>query len=54
MEVAMESRPDELMRLLGEHVPITLLIDLLCPPMAREVFRAEGGQADWLSAPRAA
>jgi hypothetical protein len=32
-----------LMRLLTERVPVTLLLDLLTPPDARELYRLEGG-----------
>lgn len=35
-----------LMRLLTERVPVTLLLDLLAPPDAEELYRVEGG-ADW-------
>ena len=37
------------MRLLADHVPVTLLLDLLAPPDSHEVFDAEGGEADWLA-----
>jgi hypothetical protein len=32
-----------LMRLLTERVPVTLLLDLLTPPDAHELYRREGG-----------
>jgi hypothetical protein len=35
-----------LMRLLTERVPVTLLLDLLTPPDAEELYRVEGG-GDW-------
>jgi hypothetical protein len=35
-----------LMRLLTERVPVTLLLDLLTPPDAAEIYRVEGG-GDW-------
>jgi hypothetical protein len=35
-----------LMRLLTERVPVTLLLDLLAPPDAAELYRTEGGD-DW-------
>ena len=35
-----------LMRLLTERVPVTLLLDLLAPPDAVELYRTEGG-TDW-------
>jgi hypothetical protein len=37
------------MRLLADHVPVTLLLDLLAPPDSREVLDTEGGEADWLA-----
>jgi hypothetical protein len=37
------------MRLLADHVPVTLLMDLVAPPDSREVFDHEGGSADWLA-----
>ena len=40
---------DTTMRLLADHVPVTLLMDLMAPPVSREVFEAEGGEADWLA-----
>lgn len=44
-----------LMRLLTERVPVTLLLDLLAPPDAEELYRTEGGSDWWvLSEPAAA
>ena len=40
---------DPTMRLLADHVPVTLLMDLLVPPNSREVLDTEGGAADWLA-----
>lgn len=40
---------DPTMRLLADHVPVTLLMDLLVPPNSREVLALEGGEADWLA-----
>jgi hypothetical protein len=37
------------MRLMRAHVPVTLLVDLLCPPDADEVYAHEGGATDWLA-----
>ena len=39
---------DRMMTLLGEGLPVTLLLDLLRPPEADEVYVVEGGTADWL------
>jgi hypothetical protein len=42
--------PDEhMMQLLAARVPVTLLLDLLVPPDAHEVFSTEGGDAGWLA-----
>jgi hypothetical protein len=41
--------PDTMMQMLADHVPVTLLLDLLAPPDARELFSTEGGEADWLA-----
>lgn len=41
--------PDTMMQMLADHVPVTLLLDLLAPPDAREVFSTEGGDAEWLA-----
>jgi hypothetical protein len=38
-----------MMHLLAARVPVTLLLDLFAPPNAHEVFRTEGGDADWLA-----
>ena len=40
---------ESMMRLLAERVPVTLLLGLLVPPDASEVFRTEGGDAHWLA-----
>ena len=40
---------DPTMRLLADHVPVTLLMDLMAPPNSREVLEAEGGDAAWLA-----
>jgi hypothetical protein len=40
---------DTTMRLLADHVPVTLLMDLMAPPVSSEVFETEGGSADWLA-----
>ena len=38
-----------MMRLLAQRVPLTLLLDLLAPPSAEELYAAEGGaQLDWV------
>jgi hypothetical protein len=42
---------DPLMAMLGDGVPVTLLLDLLRPPDADEVYVVEGGSADWLRCP---
>ena len=41
-----------MMRLLEQRVPLTLLLDLVAPPDAVELYRLEGGPVDWLPAPR--
>jgi hypothetical protein len=41
-----------MMGLLEQHVPLTLLLDLIAPPDAEEIYHVEGGPADWLPAPR--
>jgi hypothetical protein len=39
-----------MMRLLAQRVPLTLLLDLLAPPNAEELYATEGGERlDWLS-----
>jgi hypothetical protein len=35
-----------MMRLLEQRVPLTLLLDLMVPPDAAELYRLEGGGAD--------
>ena len=37
------------MRMFADHVPVTLLMDLVAPPDSHEVFDTEGGEADWLA-----
>ena len=44
---------EQMMRLLAERVPVTLLLDLLAPPDAKEMFSIEGGEASWLGGLRA-
>jgi hypothetical protein len=39
---------DRMMHMLAEGVPVTLLLDLLRPPEADEMYVVEGGSADWL------
>jgi hypothetical protein len=43
-----------MMQMLAARVPVTLLLDLLAPPDAHEVFSTEGGDAEWLAGLRAA
>lgn len=43
---------DEVMQLLESRVPVTLLLDLVAPPNASELYATEGGSADWLDALR--
>jgi len=39
-----------MMRLLAQRVPLTLLLDLLAPPSAEELYATEGGAGlDWVS-----
>jgi len=45
---------EQVMQLLADRVPVTLLLDLLATPDAAEVFRTEGGDADWLAGLRVA
>ena len=40
--------PDTMMQLLADRIPVTLLVDLLAPPDARDVYSTEGGDTDWL------
>ena len=44
---------EQMMQFLADRVPVTLLLDLLAPPDAEEVFSTEGGNADWLAGLRA-
>jgi hypothetical protein len=38
-----------MMRLLAQRVPLTLLLDLLAPPNAEELYATEGGaRLDWV------
>jgi hypothetical protein len=39
----------QIMRLLEDRVPMTLLLDLLVIPDAEEIYATEGGSADWLA-----
>jgi hypothetical protein len=39
----------EMMQMLADRIPVTLLLDLLAPPDAREVYRNEGGDTEWLA-----
>jgi hypothetical protein len=39
----------QIMRLLEDRVPMTLLLDLLVIPDAAEIYATEGGSADWLA-----
>ena len=42
--------PDTMMmQILADHVPVSLLLDLVAPPDAHELFSTEGGEADWLA-----
>ncbi|MHB2021888.1 MAG: hypothetical protein ACYCO3_00940 [Mycobacteriales bacterium] len=43
--------PPEPLELLGQGVPLSLLLDLagLCQNASTEIYRQEGGQADWLT-----
>jgi hypothetical protein len=36
------------MRLLEQRVPLTLLLDLMQPPDAEELYLREGGNSDWV------
>jgi len=39
-----------MMRLLAQRVPLTLLLDLLAPPDAEELYATEGGRRlEWVS-----
>lgn len=37
-----------MMRLLEQRVPLTLILDLLAPPDARELYAREGVSPDWV------
>jgi hypothetical protein len=37
-----------MMRLLAQRVPLTLLLDLVSPPDAEELYALEGGRTDSL------
>jgi hypothetical protein len=39
-----------MMRLLEQRVPLTLILDLVAPPNAEELYAVEGGHIDWLTA----
>ncbi|HEX3908246.1 MAG TPA: hypothetical protein VHW92_09990 [Mycobacteriales bacterium] len=43
----------EALTLLGEHVPLTLLLDLAVTIDSGDIFKAEPGSAEWLQAPGA-
>jgi hypothetical protein len=43
----------EALTLLGEHVPLTLLLDLAVTIDSGDIFKAEPGSAEWLQAPEA-
>lgn len=36
-----------MMRLLEQRVPLTLILDLVAPPDARELYAREGVSPDW-------
>jgi hypothetical protein len=36
-----------MMRLLAQRVPLTLILDLVIPPNARELYEREGVSPDW-------
>lgn len=48
--MTLTSSPAAAMDLLSEHVPLTLLIDLLPAqgPHSEEIYAREGGDAEWL------
>ena len=47
------ARKTTTMRLLEQRVPLTLLLDLLQPPDAEELYEREGGNAaDWIPTQR--
>jgi hypothetical protein len=37
-----------MMRLLEQRVPLTLILDLLAPPDAQELYAREGISPDWV------
>jgi hypothetical protein len=44
-----QARKTTTMRLLEQRVPLTLLLDLLQPPNAEELYQSEGGNlSDWV------
>ena len=43
----------EALTLLGEHVPLTLLLDLAVSIDSGDIFKAEPGSAEWLREPGA-
>jgi hypothetical protein len=40
-----------MMRLLELRVPLTLILDLVAPPDARELYAREGISPDWVPVP---
>ena len=42
--------PENVMDMLAARLPVTLLLDLVAPPEASELYAAEGGDAHWLDA----
>ena len=38
-----------MMQMLADHVPVSLLLDLVAPPDAHELFSIEGCDSDWLA-----
>jgi hypothetical protein len=40
--------PENMMDMLAAGFPVTLLLDLVAPPDASEIYLTEGGDADWL------
>jgi hypothetical protein len=46
--------PENVMNMLAAGFPVTLLLDLVTPPDAGEVYASEGGDADWLDPVRSA
>jgi len=40
-----------MMRLLEQRVPLTLIMDLVAPPDARELYAREGVSPDWEQLP---